>query len=293
MPAPSSSSSDESSDESSSESSDDRKKRKRKRHDSKREKKKKKKKDGKVCVHPRSWAGAGSRSFCAHAAQEKRSKRVKDGVVRKNKDKKKKRSKEEKKEVEAELSLLPSVHGGVAEPLPPSVYGGVADEVSVPPPKRTVGMQSPDEAAAAFELSQRVHRIWDEQLGVSRCVGAPACTRDICVHPSLRGVRAQPIILRLHAYTRRRSASPRALRVAVRAPARPHRLVKQSGEVIEESVSREEQRRLMAAKAAHVQSIGPSGPTRAVQGPPAAPTAGASFTGREKFPSQHQWFGYK
>ena len=74
---------------------------------------------------------------------------------------------------------------------------------------------------------------------------------------------------------------------------RPDRLVKESGEVVEESVSRDEQRRLMATKATHVPSIGPSGPPRAVKGPPAAPTASGSFTGREKFPSQHPWFGYK
>ena len=59
--------------------------------------------------------------------------------------------------------------------------------------------------------------------------------------------------------------------------------------MLESSVSRDEQRRLMGTKARHVQPIGPSGPPR----PQAGPSAGDSYTGRDKFPSQHPWFGYK
>jgi hypothetical protein len=56
---------------------------------------------------------------------------------------------------------------------------------------------------------------------------------------------------------------------------------------------------LMVAKALHVQPVSqgrivgpptqPSPQGRAV-GPP---TARESYTGRDKFPSQHPWFGYK
>ena len=72
-----------------------------------------------------------------------------------------------------------------------------------------------------------------------------------------------------------------------------YRLVRESGEVLEECVSQAEQRRLMAAKAMHV--------PRVVQGPamPSGPHAGSdsvgshTYTGRDKFPSQHPWHGYK
>ena len=58
-----------------------------------------------------------------------------------------------------------------------------------------------------------------------------------------------------------------------------HRSVRESGEVVEQCVSRGEQQRLMHAKARHV---GPSGPP-----PP------ETYTGKDKFPSQHPWHGYK
>ena len=57
-----------------------------------------------------------------------------------------------------------------------------------------------------------------------------------------------------------------------------HRSVRESGEVVEQCVSRSEQQRLMHAKARHV------GPSR----PPSD-----TYTGRDKFPSQHPWYGYK
>lgn len=61
------------------------------------------------------------------------------------------------------------------------------------------------------------------------------------------------------------------------------RMVRSGGEVLESCVSRQEQRQLMAAKARTVQpSVS------------AAPSVGQeSYTGRDKFPSQHPWFGYK
>ena len=93
------------------------------------------------------------------------------------------------------------------------------------PPRRVMGAQRPEDAAAERERLQQIQRVWDPSLGV-------------------------------------------------------YRSVRLSGEVVEESVSRGEQQRLMAAKARHVGPVGP-------------PTAAQSFTGREKFPSQHPWFGYK
>ena len=92
-------------------------------------------------------------------------------------------------------------------------------------PRRVMGAQRPENAAAERERLQQIQRVWDPSLGV-------------------------------------------------------YRSVRLSGEVVEDSVSRGEQQRLMAAKARHVGPVGP-------------PTAAQSFTGREKFPSQHPWFGYK
>ena len=56
------------------------------------------------------------------------------------------------------------------------------------------------------------------------------------------------------------------------------RLVRLSGEVVEESVSRGEQQRRASIKARHVAHSAASAPE--------------SYTGRDKFPSQHKWFGY-
>ena len=108
-----------------------------------------------------------------------------------------------------------------------ALAGGAAAAAEPPrePPRRVLGAQRPEDAAAERERLQQIQRVWDPSLGVYRS-------------------------LRL------------------------------SGEVVEESVSRGEQQRLMAAKARHVGPVGP-------------PTAAQSFTGREKFPSQHPWFGYK
>ena len=105
--------------------------------------------------------------------------------------------------------------------------GGAAAAAEPPrePPRRVLGAQRPEDAAAERERLQQIQRVWDPSLGV-------------------------------------------------------YRSVRLSGEVVEESVSRGEQQRLMAAKARHVGPVGP-------------PTAAQSFTGREKFPSQHPWFGYK
>ena len=80
--------------------------------------------------------------------------------------------------------------------------------------------------------------------------------------------------------TRRRSESGCRIQRVWDPSLGVYRSVRLSGEVVEESVSRGEQQRLMAAKARHVGPVGP-------------PTAAQSFTGREKFPSQHPWFGYK
>jgi hypothetical protein len=60
-----------------------------------------------------------------------------------------------------------------------------------------------------------------------------------------------------------------------------HRSVRGSGEVVEESVSRGEQQALMRAKARAVPTVGPAAH------PP------ETYTGRDKFPSQHPWHGYK
>ena len=106
--------------------------------------------------------------------------------------------------------------------------GGTTAAAAEPPrepPRRVLGAQRPEDAAAERERLQQIQRVWDPSLGV-------------------------------------------------------YRSVRLSGEVVEESVSRGEQQRLMAAKARHVGPVGP-------------PTAAQSFTGREKFPSQHPWFGYK
>ena len=54
------------------------------------------------------------------------------------------------------------------------------------------------------------------------------------------------------------------------------RLVRLSGEVVEESISQREQQRRAHAKARHVGTA-----------------TASSYTGREHFPSQHPWFGYK
>ena len=108
------------------------------------------------------------------------------------------------------------------------VLGGTTAAAAEPPrepPRRVMGAQRPEDAAAERERLQQIQRVWDPSLGV-------------------------------------------------------YRSVRLSGEVVEESVSRGEQQRLMAAKARHVGPVGP-------------PTAAQSFTGREKFPSQHPWFGYK
>ena len=108
------------------------------------------------------------------------------------------------------------------------VLGGTTAAAAEPPrepPRRVLGAQRPEDAAAERERLQQIQRVWDPSLGV-------------------------------------------------------YRSVRLSGEVVEESVSRGEQQRLMAAKARHVGPVGP-------------PTAAQSFTGREKFPSQHPWFGYK
>ena len=62
------------------------------------------------------------------------------------------------------------------------------------------------------------------------------------------------------------------------------RLVRLSGEVVEESISRSQQKRQAHVKARHV----------AVMGPSRDPGPGStSYTGRDKFPSQHPWHGYK
>ena len=107
-----------------------------------------------------------------------------------------------------------------------ALAGGAAAAAEPPrePPRRVLGAQRPEDAAAERERLQQIQRVWDPSLGV-------------------------------------------------------YRSVRLSGEVVEESVSRGEQQRLMAAKARHVGPVGP--------------TAAQSFTGREKFPSQHPWFGYK
>ena len=61
-----------------------------------------------------------------------------------------------------------------------------------------------------------------------------------------------------------------------------YRSVRESGEVVEQCVSRAEQQRMMQAKA------------RVVQGVTAPPSQGSTtYTGRDKFPSQHPWFGFK
>ena len=64
------------------------------------------------------------------------------------------------------------------------------------------------------------------------------------------------------------------------------RMVRSGGEVLESCVSRQEQRQLMAAKARTVQPSVSAAPSVGPQGP-------ESYTGRDKFPSQHPWFGDK
>jgi hypothetical protein len=70
------------------------------------------------------------------------------------------------------------------------------------------------------------------------------------------------------------------------------RLVRLSGEILEEGVSSQEARQIAHAKARHVQ-----GPARAAA-PPMQPHGHSrappeTYTGRSKFPSQHPWHGYK
>eukprot|EP00965_Chrysotila_dentata_P061734 2044898-Pleurochrysis_carterae.AAC.3 len=62
-----------------------------------------------------------------------------------------------------------------------------------------------------------------------------------------------------------------------------YRRVRASGEIVEHSVSRAEQEQLMRSKARMVPQRGPA----------PMPIAAQNFTGREKFPSQHPWHGYK
>ena len=59
-----------------------------------------------------------------------------------------------------------------------------------------------------------------------------------------------------------------------------YRSVRESGEVVEQSVSRTQQQAMMRAKARVV----PQGP---------AAHQPATYTGKDKFPSQHPWFGFK
>jgi hypothetical protein len=60
-----------------------------------------------------------------------------------------------------------------------------------------------------------------------------------------------------------------------------YRCVRLSGEVVEESVSKTERRHLAHVKARHVGAAAGSG------------EEAHSYTGRDKFPSQHPWHGYK
>ena len=66
------------------------------------------------------------------------------------------------------------------------------------------------------------------------------------------------------------------------------RLVKLSGEVVEESISCEQQRNLLHAKARHVAVSAPTAPLTQ-----AAAAGSSTYTGRDKFPSQHPWYGMK
>ena len=117
--------------------------------------------------------------------------------------------------------MLPSVHVPEPEPEPAEL----APEV----PRRTLGAQRPEEAAAAHAASQVAHRVWDPSLGA-------------------------------------------------------YRMVRLSGEIVEECVSRGEQQDIMREKASHVpRQLGPARPS----------AASDTFTGRSMFPSQHPWHGYK
>ena len=162
-------------------------------------------------------------------AKEKRAKEKREKKKRRKEEKRKHRREKHKRE-EAQPELPPMVYAGVATPALPQIQTGNGPEQRETP-RRALGAQRPEEAAAEFERSQRVHRVYDESLGVTR-------------------------------------------------------LVRESGEVLESCVSLQEQRRLMAAKAMHVQPVSQA---RAL-GPP---TAAESYTGRDKFPSQHPWFGFK
>ena len=92
----------------------------------------------------------------------------------KKKEKEKRKSKKARKEGASPLrpSSPTSVSAGVSQEvnaLLPSVYGGVATITERDTaPKRLIGMQLPEEAAAEQDRSQRVHRVYDDELGVHR-----------------------------------------------------------------------------------------------------------------------------
>ena len=104
-------------------------------------------------------------------AKDKRRKKERKEKKEKKKRKEEKKGKKHKKHKKEHERGSEPVHSAAQE-LPPSVYGGVAEaeaHVAYPTPQRTIGMQRPEEAAAEHERAQRVHRVFDPELGVSRC----------------------------------------------------------------------------------------------------------------------------
>ena len=174
-----------------------------------------------------------------------------------SKHKKEKHKKEHKKEAHCETGAS-MAEASSAAAAPPSVMGAAfADsddeaegqtsrrlECGEGAPRAVMGAQRPEEALAATERAQRIHKVWDASLGV-------------------------------------------------------YRAVRESGEVVEMSVSRAEQQAMVRAKARVVPAPSKEGIDGPIVGPTAGPTRVAqgssahSYTGREKFPSQHPWFGYK
>ena len=242
---------------------------------------------------------SSSSSSSSSGRERRKRERKKERKQEKRKAKKEKREKKEKtekKEKKARKERKAEDRENDTHRQLPTVYAPPPPEVAEEAPPATPescslpGAKRPEQAEAERVAGQRIVTVWDPSLGIERSVRANGevveqCARASCLSRRPARARARTIIYNiprpwvLPHPVEGHTAHPRA-----HGP--PAALVRQ--------VSRSTSRQLQHDKARHVPTA--AGPTRTL-GPAAAgperDTGPGAYTGRDKFPSQHPWFGYK
>ena len=243
---------------------------------------------------------SGSSSSSSTVRERRKRERKKE---RKQEKRKAKKEKKEKKEQKARKERKAGGHVDGRENDThrqlPTVYAPPPPDVAAeappptPEPCSLPGAKRPEQAEAERVAGQRVVKVWDPSLGVERSVRANGevveqCVRAACLM-SRRPARARARTV-IHTQALRRPSAPPADGPTAHSPRRPHG----PSAALTHQVSRAASRTLQHDKARHVPTV--AGPTRTL-GPTAAgperDTGPDAYTGRDKFPSQHPWFGYK